>query len=112
MKKGRAGTMTLNVLDGTVIGQNMQRHRFQELIRFRNRIEREVPTDKAIHVILDNYAAHKKDKVQEWLARHPRWTFHLTRFLGDASTNLQPSISSAHSNSTATGGRGVCPPVR
>ncbi len=92
MKKGRAGTMThdykrhgtttlfaaLNILDGTVIGQNMQRHRHQEFIRFLNRIEREVPTDKAIHVILDNYAAHKKDKVQEWLARHPRWTFHFT----------------------------------
>jgi len=92
MKKGRAGTMThdykrhgtttlfaaLNVLDGTVIAQNMQRHRHQEFIRFLNRIEREVPKDKAIHVILDTYAAHKKDKVQQWLARHPRWTFHFT----------------------------------
>ena len=92
MKKGRAGTMThdykrhgtttlfaaLNVLDGTVIGQNMQRHRHQEFIRFLNRIEREVPADKSIHVILDNYAAHKKDKVRAWLNRHPRWTFHFT----------------------------------
>ena len=92
MKKGRAGTMThdykrhgtttlfaaLNVLDGTVIGQNMQRHRHQEFIRFLNRIEREVPAGKAVHVILDNYAAHKKDKVHAWLARHPRWTFHFT----------------------------------
>jgi transposase len=92
MKKGRAGTMThdykrhgtttlfaaLNVIDGTVIGQNMQRHRHQEFIRFLNRIEREVPADKAIHVILDNYAAHKKDKVRAWLDRHPRWTFHFT----------------------------------
>ena len=92
MKKGRTGTMThdykrhgtttlfaaLNILDGTVIGQNMQRHRHQEFIRFLNRIEREVPADKAIHVILDNYAAHKKDKVSAWLDRHPRWTFHFT----------------------------------
>lgn len=92
MKKGRAGTMThdykrhgtttlfaaLNVLDGTVIGQNMQRHRHQEFIRFLNRIEREVPEGKVVHVILDNYAAHKKDKVREWLARHPRFTFHFT----------------------------------
>ena len=60
MKKGRAGTMTydckrhgkttlfaaLNVLDGTVIAQNMQHHRHQEFIRFLNRIEREGPTDK------------------------------------------------------------------
>ena len=83
MKKGRLGTMThdykrhgtttlfaaLNVLDGTVIGQNMQRHRHQEFIRFLNRIEREVPADRAIHAILDNYAAHKKDKVR--MARPP-----------------------------------------
>jgi hypothetical protein len=51
MKKGRAGTMThdykrhgtttlfaaLNVLDGTVIAQNMQRHGHQEFIRFLSR---------------------------------------------------------------------------
>jgi transposase len=92
LKKGRGATMThdykrngtttlfaaLNVLDGTVIGQNMSRHRHQEFIRFLNRIEREVPKDKDIHVILDNYAAHKKDKVRAWLARHPRWSFHFT----------------------------------
>jgi transposase len=92
MKKGRLGTLThdykrhgtttlfaaLNVLDGTVIAQNMQRHRHQEFIRFLNRIEREVPAGKAIHVILDNYAAHKKDKVRAWLKRHSRWTFHFT----------------------------------
>ena len=56
----------------------MQRRRHQEFTRFLNRIEREVPKDRAIHVLLDNYAAHKKNKVQEWLARHPRWTFHFT----------------------------------
>ena len=68
----------LNLLDGTIIGRNMQRHRHQEFIRFLNRIEREVPADKAIHVILDNYAAHKHPKVREWLQRHPRFTFHFT----------------------------------
>ena len=92
MKKGRLGTMThdykrngtttlfaaLNVLDGSVIGRNMQRHRHQEFIRFLNAIERDVPKGKAIHVILDNYAAHKHPKVRDWLARHPRWTFHFT----------------------------------
>jgi transposase len=31
-----------------------------------------------VHVILDNYAAHKHAKVRAWLARHPRWTFHFT----------------------------------
>ncbi len=92
MKKGRAGTMThdykrhgtttlfaaLDVLDGTIIGRCMQRHRHQEFIRFLNTIEREVPAGKLVHVILDNYAAHKHPKVRAWLDRHPRFVFHFT----------------------------------
>ena len=92
LKKGRAGTMThdykrhgtttlfaaLNVLDGTVIGRNMQRHRHQEFIRFLNAIEEQVPAGKTIHAIVDNYATHKHPKVCQWLDRHPRWTFHFT----------------------------------
>jgi transposase len=92
LRPGKAGTMThdylrngittlfaaLNVLDGTVLGRCMQRHRHQELIRFLNAIERQVPAGKVIHVILDNYAAHKHPNVRRWLARHPRWTFHST----------------------------------
>jgi transposase len=92
MKPGRAGTMThdykrhgtttlfaaLNVLDGTVIGRNMQRHRHQEFIRFLNAIEAQLPARKAIHAIVDNYATHKHPRVRKWLTRHPRWTFHFT----------------------------------
>ena len=92
IKKGRLGTMThdykrhgtttlfaaLNVLDGTVIGRNMQRHRHQEFIRFLNAINAEAPADQAVHVILDNYAVHKHPKVRRWLDRHERFTFHFT----------------------------------
>jgi transposase len=92
MKKGRGGTMThdykrngtttlfaaLNILDGTVTGKNMQRHRHQEFIRFLNDLERDIPAGKVVHVVLDNYAAHKHEKVCAWLERHPRWTFHFT----------------------------------
>jgi len=92
MKKGRGATLThdykrngtttlfaaLNVLDGTVVGRNMQRHRHQEFIRFLNALERDVPASKVVHVILDNYAAHKTPEVRRWLERHPRWTFHFT----------------------------------
>jgi transposase len=92
LKPGKCGTMShdykrhgtttlfaaLNVLDGKIIGRCMARHRHQEFIRFLNAIEREVPAGKVIHVILDNYAAHKHPKVRAWLARHPRWTFHFT----------------------------------
>src|SRR6266496_3384088 len=90
--KGRLGTMThdykrngtttlfaaLNVLDGTVIGRNMQRHRHQEFIRFLNTVDAKVSIDKAVHVVLDNYAAHKHPKVRAWLNRHQRFTFHFT----------------------------------
>ena len=78
----RNGTITLfaalNVLDGSVIGRTMPRHRHQEFIRFLNAVEREVPKGKDIHVILDNDAAHQHPKVRAWLARHPRWTVHFT----------------------------------
>ena len=92
MKKGRAGTMThdykrhgtttlfaaLDVLDGKVIHRCMQRHRHQEFIRFLNAIEADVRLGKVVHVILDNYAAHKHPKVMRWLGRHPRFIFHFT----------------------------------
>jgi len=66
------------VLDGTVIGRNMQRHRHQELICFLNAVEREVSVGKTVHAILDNFAAHKHPAVRQWIARHLRWTFHFT----------------------------------
>src|SRR5258705_6918769 len=92
LKKGRCGTFThdskrngtttlfaaLDVLLGKVIGNCMQKHRHQEFIRFLNVIETKIPAGKIVHVILDNYAAHKHPKVIEWLGRHPRFTFHFT----------------------------------
>lgn len=92
MKKGRAGTMThdykrhgtttlfaaLDVLDGRVIGQCMQKHRHQEFIRFLNRINRTAAPVLDVHLIADNYATHKHPKVKAWLARHPRFHMHFT----------------------------------
>src|SRR6202165_5855309 len=92
MKKGRAGTMThdykrngtttlfaaLDVLEGKVIGRCMQRHRHEEFIRFLNTINAELPAGKTVHVILDNYAAHKHPAVLAWLARHHAFFFHFT----------------------------------
>jgi transposase len=71
-------TTALNVLEGTVIGRCMQRHRHEEFIRFLNAVERAVPARRIIEVIVDNYATHKHLKVKAWLAQHPRWTFHFT----------------------------------
>ena len=92
MKKGRSGTMThdykrngtttllaaLDVLEGKVIGQCMQRHRHQEFLRFLNKIARETPAALDVHVILDNYGTHKHPKIVAWLKRHPRFHFHFT----------------------------------
>src|SRR4051812_24608285 len=88
IKPGKCGTVThdykrngtttlfaaLNVLDGTVLGRCMQRHRHQEFLRFLNTVEAAVPAGKMVHCILDNYGTHKHPKVLAWLARHPRWT--------------------------------------
>jgi transposase len=78
----RNGTTTLfaalNVLEGKVIGRCMQQHRHQEFIGFLNAIEAELPKNKSVHVVLDNYATHKHPNVLAWLARHKRFTFHFT----------------------------------
>jgi len=92
MKKGRAGTMThdykrngtttlfaaLNVLDGTVIGQCLKRHRHQEFLRFLRHIDRTTPTFLDLHLIVDNYATHKTPAVKKWLEKHRRFHFHFT----------------------------------
>jgi transposase len=92
LKKGRAGTMThdykrhgtttlfaaLNVLDGKVIGTCMPKHRHQEWLQFLQLIDNETDKDKDLHIIADNYSAHKHPAVQQWLKRHPRFHMHYT----------------------------------
>ena len=34
--------------------------------------------DLGVHLILDNYGAHKTAKVKQWLLRHPRFHCHFT----------------------------------
>jgi transposase len=68
----------LNVATGEVIGECHQRHRAKEFVSFLKRIDREVPSDLSVHVVLDNYATHKTPAVKRWLAKHPRFSFHFT----------------------------------
>ena len=97
----------MNVLDGTVIGRNMQRHRHQEFIRFLNVIEKQVPAGKTIHAIVDNYAAHKHPNVRRWLERlHPRWTFPFHPDIGLLETST-PSRASSHTLTKRRLKRGV-----
>ena len=108
LKPDKAGTMThdyirhgtttlfaaLNVLDGTVLGRCMARHRHQEFISFLNAVETAVPAGKLIHAILDNYGSHKHPKVRAWLERHPRWTFLYTSTSGSPRRAL-PCVPAA-----------------
>ena len=78
----RNGTTTLfaalSVLDGKVIGDCMPRHRHQEFIRFLKKIHTQIPADRDIHLIVDNYATHKHPRVKAWFKRHPRFHMHFT----------------------------------
>ena len=92
MKKGRGETMThdykrhgtttlfaaLNTLDGTVLSQCRDRHTNEDWIAFLSLIHKQTPARKQIHVIADNYSAHKHPNVQRWLTKHKRFHVHYT----------------------------------
>lgn len=92
LKKGRCGTMThdylrngitslfaaLNIADGTIISECLPRHRHQEWLKFLKLIKGQVPGDKTVHLICDNYATHKHQKVRAWAQKNPRFVFHFT----------------------------------
>lgn len=92
LKKGRLGTMThdykrhgtttlfaaLNVASGEVVGRSYRRHRHQETLKFLKEVEKTVPKDQEIHIILDNYSAHKHEKVLGWIERQGRIFLHFT----------------------------------
>ena len=78
----RYGTTTLfgalDVATSKVIGQLKRRHRSIDFISFLRHIDRVVPADLEVHLILDNYGTHKTAKVKQWLLRHPRFHCHFT----------------------------------
>jgi transposase len=78
----RHGTLTLfaalNYLEGKIISRTEQKHTHVEWLRFMKQIERETPPELQIHLIADNYSAHKHPKVKQWLQRHPRLVMHFT----------------------------------
>ncbi len=92
MKPGRCGTMThdykrhgtstlfaaLDTATGKVIGQCKQRHRHQEFLAFLKTVESQTPKELDLHLIVDNYATHKHQKVKNWLKRNKRVHLHFT----------------------------------
>ncbi|PSQ92676.1 MAG: IS630 family transposase [Proteobacteria bacterium SW_6_67_9] len=68
----------LDVATGEVIGQLKRRHRAKEFLAFLNEIDRQVPQDLDVHLIMDNYGTHKTEKVRAWFAARPRYHVHFT----------------------------------
>jgi transposase len=77
----RHGTTTLfaalEVATGKITDACYPRHRSDEFLRFLKLVAKTYPRVK-LHVVVDNYAAHKHPRVKAWLARNPRITLHFT----------------------------------
>jgi len=74
-----AVTATANEMKaGSVIGKCMPRHRAREFRLFLDEIERNVPKDLDIHIVMDNASSHKTQMIKRWFAKRPRWHMHFT----------------------------------
>jgi len=78
----RNGTTSLfaafDLASGSVIAQPYRQHRHQEFLRFLKLIDKAVPKDLDLHLVLDNYATHKTPVIKDWLLKHPRFHLHFT----------------------------------
>lgn len=68
----------LDVASGSVITEHHARHTAAQFIGFLATIDKAVPKNLELHLVLDNYATHKTAKVHTWLLRHPRFHLHFT----------------------------------
>jgi transposase len=78
----RSGTSSLyaalDISTGKVIGSLHARHRAIEFKKFLQTLDREVPAELEVHVILDNSSTHKTPAIHRWLLAHPRFVLHFT----------------------------------
>ena len=78
----RGGTTNLyaalDVASGHVIADMTERHRAAEFRRFLNLINRSVPAELDVHLVVDNVSTHKTPEIRRWLLRHPRFHLHFT----------------------------------
>ena len=78
----RHGTTTLfaalAVATGAVISRCYPRHRASEFRRFLDEVEKAVPADLDVHLVMDTYATHKAPLIGDWLVKRPRWPVHHT----------------------------------
>jgi transposase len=78
----RSGTSSLyaalDITTGKVIGALHSRHRAIEFKKFLHTLDRAVPADLDVHLVLDNSSTHKTPAIRNWLAAHPRFVLHFT----------------------------------
>jgi len=78
----RHGTTTLfaalDIATGRVLTKCKRRHRHQEFLQFLRHIDASVPKKLDVHLVVDNYATHKHERVRRWLAARPRFHIHFT----------------------------------
>jgi len=68
----------LDITTGQVIGSLHARHRAIEFKKFLQTIDREVPAELDVHLVIDNASTHKTPAVKKWLLAHPRFVVHFT----------------------------------
>jgi transposase len=73
----RPGPAALDIATGQVTGVCKPRHRHEEFLAFLKHVARAYP-DQELRLVMDNYAAHKKVEVRDWLAENPRIRVHFT----------------------------------
>lgn len=78
----RHGTLSLyaalNTQTGEVLGQTAPRHTSDDFVMFLTAVVDTQPRRRPIHIILDNLATHKTQKVRTFLAAHPNVYLHFT----------------------------------
>ena len=99
----RSGTSSLyaalDLSTGKVIGALHSRHRAIEFKKFLATIDKAVPAELDVHIVLDNSSTHKTPAIRRWLAAHPRFVLHFTptsaswlnlveRWFGELTTKL------------------------
>jgi hypothetical protein len=74
----RSTYAALNLATGEILHQLTPQHRVIECKKFLVQIDKAVPADRDIHVVIDNASTHKTPEFQNWLVRDPRFHFHFT----------------------------------
>lgn len=92
----------LEVVTSKMIGKYHSRHSSQEFLKSLEEVDRQIPTQSHLHLVMDNYGTHNHPHVQAWLQRHSRFVCHfvptssswlslIERWFGDLTTQARPS---------------------